>query len=55
MVRNLVGCAVAYGTGRLSRGELDFLLSGEADRRDNPADAAPARGLCLERVFYDGF
>merc|ERR1719506_2268875 len=36
MVRNIVGAAVACGTGRLSLEALDELLSGQRSRRDNP-------------------
>ena len=55
MVRNLVGAAVAVAAGDLARDRLDVLLSGDASRCDNPALAAPARGLCLDEVFYDDF
>ena len=40
---------------RAYRDELDELLSGRKTRRDNPTKSAPARGLCLEEVFYDDF
>ena len=55
MVRNVVGACVACGTGKLKIDELDELLSGRKTRRDNPTKSAPARGLCLEEVFYDDF
>ena len=55
MVRNVVGACVACGTGKLKLDELDELLSGRKTRRDNPTKSAPARGLCLEEVFYDDF
>jgi len=55
MVRNIVGACVACGTGKLELDVLDELLSGRCSRRDNPTKSAPARGLCLEEVFYDDF
>jgi tRNA pseudouridine38-40 synthase len=53
MVRTLAGCLLAVGRGAMSpAGMADLLESG--DRSAAPA-AAPARGLFLARVEYDGF
>jgi tRNA pseudouridine38-40 synthase len=52
MVRRLVGVLVAVGRGDLSPGQVARLLTSESDI---PAKlTAPASGLFLERVFYDG-
>ncbi|HKW02178.1 MAG TPA: tRNA pseudouridine(38-40) synthase TruA [Vicinamibacterales bacterium] len=52
MVRRLVGVLVAVGRGDLPPGQVGKLLAGESDL---PAKlTAPASGLFLERVFYDG-
>lgn len=50
MVRNLMGCLVAVGKGKVSPEDVRSLLS-EGDRTRAPA-TAPARGLCLESVEY---
>jgi len=50
MVRNLTGCLVAVGQGRLQPEDVEQLLQGR-DRTQAPA-TAPARGLTLERVCY---
>lgn len=55
MLRNVVGTAVAVASGKLSTDHLDLLLSGDARRVENPSKAAPACGLCLDRVLYDDF
>ena len=55
MLRNVVGTAVAVAAGSLDADECAYLLSGAAKRTDNPAKAAPAHGLCLDRVFYDDY
>jgi len=52
MVRNMMGALVEVGRGRLSPADLRRLLA-EGDRQGAPA-TAPASGLCLERVLYDG-
>jgi tRNA pseudouridine38-40 synthase len=52
MVRRMVGVLVEVGRGGLSPSDVDHLLAG-----DSPLPArltAPASGLFLERVFYDG-
>lgn len=50
MVRNLMGCLVAVGKGKVSPARVRSLLT-EGDRTLAPA-TAPARGLCLESVEY---
>ena len=52
MVRNIVGCLVAVGRGRVEPDQVPVLLAGR-DRTLAPG-SAPARGLTLERVEYDG-
>lgn len=52
MVRNLMGCLVMVGKGRLSTDQVLAIL-GQRRRETAPA-TAPARGLCLERVDYAG-
>lgn len=52
MVRRLVGVLVAVGRGDLAPGQVARLLTSESDV---PAKlTAPASGLFLERVFYEG-
>jgi tRNA pseudouridine38-40 synthase len=52
MVRRIVGVLVAVGRGDLSPDDVRRLLGGESDL---PARlTAPASGLFLERVFYEG-
>lgn len=50
MVRNLVGCLVAVGKGKLEPQAIPDLLTAR-DRSQAPA-TAPACGLTLERVIY---
>ncbi|MEF3696884.1 tRNA pseudouridine(38-40) synthase TruA [Desulfolutivibrio sp.] len=50
MVRNVMGCLVAVGKGKISPPDVRTLLS-VGDRTRAPA-TAPARGLCLESVEY---
>jgi tRNA pseudouridine38-40 synthase len=50
MVRNLVGTLVAVGRGKV-KPDIVRSLTETRDRTRLPA-TAPARGLCLERVFY---
>lgn len=50
MVRSLAGCLADVGIGKLSPDALVGILG--ARRRTNYVQTAPARGLCLERVFY---
>ena len=51
MVRVMASCLVEAGRHRLGPRELEDIL-GSLDRCRAPA-TAPAKGLCLERVFYD--
>lgn len=50
MVRNMAGCLVAVGRGKVPPSRVRSLLE-EGDRTAAPA-TAPPRGLCLERVRY---
>ncbi|MBN2139662.1 MAG: tRNA pseudouridine(38-40) synthase TruA [Desulfovibrionaceae bacterium] len=50
MARNIVGCLVACGKGKVPPDSVRSLLD-EKDRTLAPG-TAPARGLCLERVDY---
>lgn len=50
MVRNIVGCLVAVGRGKVPPETVRSLLN-EGDRTKAPA-TAPGRGLCLELVSY---
>lgn len=50
MVRNIAGCLVSVGRGKVPPDIVRSLLS-EGDRTAAPA-TAPARGLCMERVRY---
>ncbi len=52
MVRRLVGVLVEAGRGGLTPAEVASLLSTESDLP--PKLTAPASGLFLERVFYEG-
>ncbi len=48
LVRNLVGLMVGVAGGRLDREEFARAMAGESAR----IMTAPARGLCLDEVFY---
>jgi tRNA pseudouridine38-40 synthase len=50
MVRSIVAILLAVGRGRLPVGEIDAVLDGR--RRALSGQAAPPRGLTLERVVY---
>jgi tRNA pseudouridine38-40 synthase len=52
-VRRTVGPLVEVGLGRMSEGELAELL--EQARPSSAGPAAPACGLYLVRIAYDGF
>lgn len=52
MVRAMVGTLVMVGRGRLSRGNVEEILTSCDPRRCPPI--APAKGLCLFRVNYAG-
>jgi tRNA pseudouridine38-40 synthase len=51
MVRSLAGCLADVGFGKLDPDEVGTIL--ESRRRTNRVQTAPARGLFLDRVFYD--
>jgi tRNA pseudouridine38-40 synthase len=51
MVRNIVGTLVEIGRGRMKSGDIREILAALDRRRAGPT--APARGLFLERIFYD--
>lgn len=50
MVRNIMGCLVMAGKGKLSIAQVEDIA--EQGRRELAPASAPARGLCLERVEY---
>jgi len=52
MVRNIMGCLVAVGRGKVTPQDVRCILE-KRDRSCAPP-TAPARGLCMERVFYPG-
>lgn len=52
MVRNLVGTLLRVGTGRLSTEQFQAILA--AKDRERAAPTAPACGLFLEKVHYEG-
>ena len=52
MVRNIMGCLVEAGRGKVSSSDVRSLLM-RGDRTLAPA-TAPARGLCLEHMEFDG-
>ena len=51
MVRNLTGTLVEIGYGKHPVSAMAAILA--SGDRSKAADAAPAHGLCLERVLYD--
>ena len=57
MVRNIVGAILAVSAGKMPLAHLEGLLDGSITRADlrSTWNAAPAHGLCLERVFYDDY
>jgi len=50
MVRNIMGCLVAVGRGKVTPADVRLILE-KRDRSFAPP-TAPALGLCMERVFY---
>lgn len=50
MVRNIIGCLVMIGKGRLTVEQMLRLL--EQGRRDRAPATAPAQGLTLEKILY---
>lgn len=51
MVRNLIGALVAVGKGKVTPEDIRLIL--ERRDRNHSLPTAPARGLCMERVFYE--
>ncbi|MEG6549718.1 tRNA pseudouridine(38-40) synthase TruA [Desulfocurvibacter africanus] len=51
MVRNIIGCLVAVGRGKLCPNDIPALIA--ARDRSLAPPTAPSRGLCLERIFFD--
>lgn len=52
MVRIMAGSLVYVGQGRMNRKEIETLLTGEGARKE-AGKTMPAKGLTLEKVFYD--
>ena len=52
MVRTLAGTLILAGRGRLDSGSIPHILKARDRRQAGPV--APARGLVLERVLYEG-
>ncbi|MHC1699481.1 MAG: tRNA pseudouridine(38-40) synthase TruA [Humidesulfovibrio sp.] len=50
MVRNIVGCLVAVGKGKVAPADVRSIL--ERRDRNHSLPTAPPWGLCMERVFY---
>jgi len=50
MVRSMVGALIDVGYGKMDPSEIRTILAGQ--KRTARVVSAPARGLCLERVFY---
>jgi len=50
MVRSLAGCLFDVGIGKLEPSQVAGIL--EAGTRTHLVQTAPARGLCLERIWY---
>ena len=50
MVRNIMGCLVSVGKGKLNIAEIPAILEGL--ERSQAAATAPAQGLCLGKVLY---
>ncbi len=52
MVRNIVGTLIEIGRGEIAPDAIPEILASRERKRAGPT--APARGLCLVEVFYDG-
>lgn len=52
MVRIMAGTLVSVGQGKSSLTEVEKLLQGQSRQKAGPT--APAHGLCLMQVWYDG-
>ncbi|MEN2993925.1 MAG: tRNA pseudouridine(38-40) synthase TruA [Thermodesulfovibrio sp.] len=50
MVRNLVGCVVEIGRGKLSIDSIEKAFN--LGKRPSPMQTAPSKGLFLEKIFY---
>ncbi|MFH1478154.1 MAG: tRNA pseudouridine(38-40) synthase TruA [Candidatus Omnitrophota bacterium] len=50
MVRNIVGTLIDVGRGRIASPHLKHILNSR--NRSSAGETVPAKGLCLERVFY---
>lgn len=50
MARNIVGTLIEVGKGKISPGEVRYILSKKCRRDAGPT--APAKGLCLVEVLY---
>jgi len=50
MVRNIIGCLVAVGKGKVAPADVRSIL--ERRDRNHSLPTAPPWGLCMERVFY---
>ena len=51
MVRSLIGAILDVGKGKMGREEVVEIL--QSKKRTEKIVTAPAKGLCLEEVFYD--
>ena len=52
MVRSMAGALMFVGRGRIPPSEIKAML--EARNRLRCKDTAPAKGLFLKKVFYEG-
>jgi tRNA pseudouridine38-40 synthase len=52
MVRAIVGSLIWVGTGKLAPGDLGAIIA--SARRSTAGPSAPAQGLCLIAVEYEG-
>ena len=50
MVRIIAGTLVYAGSGRIDPAEMPEII--ESRRRERAGITAPAKGLCLRKVFY---
>ena len=50
MVRSIAGALLDVGTGKIEPFEIKEML--EAKKRTERVVSAPAKGLCLDKVFY---
>ena len=52
MVRIMAGTLVYVGQGKMTKAEIEKLLTGEGVRKE-AGKTMPAKGLTLEEVFYE--